>query len=270
MPIGAFFCFCPIVTAFAINLELTVPFLFTLFIALFSSSIFASCPNVGWDQTATLKQINDGDTITLENGRLVRFIGINTPEINHRNKSKSEPYALQAKQLLQRYIKVGDKVHLLFDKTKHDKYGRMLAYVYSKTGRNLALLQLKAGLAKHWVIGKNDRFWRCFQKAQRQARLRKKGVWSDFKPLNAARLTKADKGYQYIRGRISEITANKKGMQIFLDKKLKVLISASKLRIFKANKIDFLLHDKLLLTGKLTFTGGKPTLTLYHPTQILP
>ena len=247
-----------------------MPILLLLLFAFFPLSLSASCTNVDWDQTATVKLINDGDTITLENGRLVRFIGINTPEIKHRNKSRSEPYALQAKALVERYIKVGDKVHLVFDKRKQDKYGRLLAYVYSKGGRNLALLQLQSGLAKQLVIGKNDRFWRCFQKAQRQARLRKKGIWSGFIPLRAARLTKENKGYQYISGRISEITENKKEMQFFLDKKLKVRISAAKLKIFKVNHIDFSVHEKLLLTGKLVFVAGKPQLTLYHPAQILP
>lgn len=244
--------------------------LLLLLLAFFPLSLSASCPNVGWDQSASVKLINDGDTITLENGRLVRFIGINTPEINYRNKSKSEPYALQAKALLEKYIRVGDKVHLLFDKGKQDKYGRMLAYVYSKTGRDLALLQLQSGLAKQWVVGKNDRFWRCFQKAEKQARLRKKGVWSGFSSLRAAQITKKDEGYQYISGRISDITSNKKGMQFFLDRKLKVRISASNLKKFRASQINFSAHDKLSLTGKLIFIAAKPQLTLYHPVQILP
>ncbi|WP_245597676.1 thermonuclease family protein [Psychromonas aquimarina] len=151
--------------------------MFILFIFL-PVQLYASCQKVDWDQTVTLKKINDGDTVTLTNGSLVRFIGINTPEINYRDKSLSEPFSFEAKQLLEKYIKAGDKLHLVFDKTKQDKYGRVLAYVYSKTGRNLALLQLQSGLAKQLVIGRNDRFWQCFQKAQRQARMRKKGLWS--------------------------------------------------------------------------------------------
>lgn len=247
-----------------------MPLLLILFFILFPCSLFASCANAIWEQTVTLKQVNDGDTITLENGRLVRFIGINTPEINYRNKSKSEPYALEAKRLLQRYIKPGDKLHLLFDRTRQDKYGRLLAYVYSKGGRDLALLQLQAGFAKHWVIGRNDRFWRCFQNAERQARLRKRGIWSDFKPFKAARLNKSVKGYLYVKGRITDLIENSRGLQFFLDKTLKVEISPSKLKIFKANHIDFLLHDKLLLSGKVTLQNKKPKLILYHPVQILP
>lgn len=243
-------------------------FIFTLIF--FAPWLSATCPRVDWDQTVRLKKINDGDTVTLENGRLVRFIGINTPEINFYHLNKSAPYALQAKALLEKYIHPGDKLHLVFDKTKQDRYGRKLAYVYSKTGQNLALLQLRAGFAHHWVIGENDKFWRCFQDAERQARLRKKGVWSRFKPLSAKRLEKSDKGYVYVKGRITAIKKNKKGMKLQFDKRLTVSISSAKLRIFKKYGVDFLMHEKLLFSGRIIFSRGKPKLTLYHPAQILP
>jgi len=241
-----------------------------LLFLLLSAIASADCPNVEWDETQILKKINDGDTVTLENDRLVRFIGINTPEINYRDINQSARYALEAKALLERYIRPGDKIHLVYDKTKQDKYGRKLAYVYTKTGRNLGLLQLKAGLAHHWVIGKNDKFWRCFQDAQGQAKLRKKGVWSDFKPLSAKRLQKSDKGYVYISGRITSIEGSSKGLKLMLDKHLSVWISGSNLKRFTNSDIGFSLHKKLLLTGKLFFSQKQAKLTLYHPAQILP
>lgn len=241
-----------------------------LWLLLSAVAASADCPRAEWDETVILKKINDGDTVTLENGRLVRFIGINTPEINHRNVNQSERYALQAKALLEMYIRPGDKIHLVYDKTKHDKYGRKLAYVYSKTGRDLARLQLQSGFAYHWVIGKNDKFWRCFQEAQRQAKLRKKGVWSDFKPLSAKRLQKSDRGYRYISGRITAKKETKKGLQLTLDKTLLLFISKANLVRFRDVGIDFSLHNKLLLTGKLLFSKKQAKLTLYHPAQILP
>jgi len=244
--------------------------MFILFTFFISSSLFASCPHNIWDETVTLKKVNDGDTVTLDNGRLVRFIGINTPEINHRNIAKSDPYALEAKALLEKYLRVGDKLHLIFDKTKKDKYGRKLAYVYSKTGRNLALLQLKSGLARQLVIGQNDKFWRCFQDVERQARLRKRGVWSDFKPLTASHLKKSDEGYVHIKGRITKVKKNKKGLELLIDKRLMVSISNTKLRVFKQNGVAIRLHEKVFLSGKLIFSRGEPKLTLYHPAQILP
>ncbi|GLS92505.1 hypothetical protein GCM10007916_35770 [Psychromonas marina] len=242
-----------------------------LFYLLLSTSFsFADCPPVEWDETVILKTINDGDTVTLDNDRRIRFIGINTPEINHRELSQSDPYALEAKGLLERYIRPGDKLHLVYDKTKQDKYGRKLAYVYSKTGRNLGLLQLKAGFAQHWVIGKNDKFWRCFQDAQQQAKLRKRALWSDFKPLSAKRLQKSDKGYTYISGRISDKQQTNKGLTLILDRSLSVFIRKSNVKQFSDSDIDLSLHSKLLINGKLFFSRNKPKIILYHPAQILP
>lgn len=236
---------------------------------MFSVFSDASCPHVSWDATVFVKSINDGDTVTLVDGRRVRFIGINTPEMNHRNLSKSQPYAREAKKLLERYVRKGDKLHLVFDKSKHDKYGRMLAYVYSKTGRNLALMQLQKGLAWHWVVGKNDKFWKCFQTAERQARLRKKGVWSKFRPVKVAQLKKSTAGYQYISGVITQLKRTSKGMRFVLDKKLTVKISKFNLIKFKKNNIHLRLHQRVLLTGKIVMSRGKAKLTLYHPAQFL-
>jgi len=236
---------------------------------LLPSLLFAGCPVVSWDETVRLKKINDGDTVTLENGRLVRLIGINTPEINHRYIYKSDPYAIQAQQLLAQYLRPGDKLHLVFDNTKQDKYGRMLAYVYSKTGRNLALLQLQAGYATQWVVGNNDKFWRCFQETERHARKRKKGIWKGFKPLSARQLTTSDKGYVYIQGRITDIQPIESGLQFMLDRRLLVSLDNTKLALFKKNGVTFLLHDRVLLNGKLSFSKQQPKMRLYHPIQIL-
>lgn len=237
---------------------------------LFSSALLADCPQFPWHKTVTLKYINDGDTVTLDTGQLVRFIGINTPEINHLNKRQSQPFALAAKALLEEKVKIGDKLHLLFDQTRFDKYGRLLAYVFTQTGTNLGLLQLRAGFARHWVIGKNDLFWQCFQKAERQARLTKKGVWADFSPLKAQALSRKDKGYQYITGKVTELQKNKKGLQLTLDGKLKVNINRKALTYFKTPGTQFGLQHSILLTGNLKWSGGHLQLNIYHPAQILP
>ncbi|MFT6927793.1 MAG: micrococcal nuclease [Psychromonas sp.] len=236
----------------------------------FSTSLLADCPEFSWHKTVTLKYINDGDTVTLDNGQLVRFIGINAPEIDHSNKSQSQPFALAAKRLLEKQMKIGDKLHLIFDQTRFDKYGRLLAYVFSQTGGNLGLLQLKSGLARHWVIGHNDLFWRCFQDAERQARVTKKGLWADFRPLKAQGLSLKDKGYQYIIGEITGIKHSNKGLQLTLDGKLQVNINRKTLSYFKTPDTQFGLHNSILLTGNLKWSKGQLQLSIYHPAQILP
>ena len=146
----------------------------------------------------------------------------------------------------------------------------LLAYVYSKTGRNLALLQLQHGYAQQWVIGDNDKYWRCFQQAELQARQRKRGLWRDMRVLSASEVSSADKGYTHIEGEITAIESNDQGMQLILDRRLIVSISKDKLALFNKSGVELLLHDKLLLSGKLTFYRSSPKIRLYHPVQILP
>jgi micrococcal nuclease len=250
--------------------ELLVRIFGFLLCILLSTPLLADCPEFSWHKTVTLKYINDGDTVTLDNGQLVRFIGINTPEIDHLNYSQSEPFALAAKRLLEEQLKIGDKLHLIFDQTRVDKYGRLLAYVFTQTGTNLGLLQLRSGFARQRVIGKNDLFWQCFQGAERQARLTKRGVWADFKPLKAQDLSIKDKGYQYISGQITELQQTKKGLQFSLDGKLQVHINRKTLKYFKAPERQFKLHNSVLLTGNLKWFKGQLQLSVYHPAQVLP
>ncbi|MGB5446863.1 MAG: thermonuclease family protein [Psychromonas sp.] len=244
-------------------------FLFLL-VMLFPSLLLAACPQLAWHKSVTLKYINDGDTVTLDNGRLVRFIGINTAEIDHQHKSRSQPFALAAKHRLQEQVKAGDKLHLIFDRTRQDKYGRILAYVFTQTGTNLGLLQLTSGLAQHWVIGKNDLFWQCFQAAEQQARLSKKGLWAGFSPLKAKTLSAKDRGYQYIIGQVTQLKESKKGLQFTLDGNLKVTISRKNLRFFKTPDTKIKLHNSILITGNLKWSGQQLRLTINHPAQILP
>ena len=245
-----------------------LPLLILLLIVYSSSAFSLGCPSTQWDESAVVDYINDGDTITLRNGKRVRFIGINTPEINYRYLAQSEPYALQAKALVEKYVRIGDPVHLVFDQIKHDKYGRILAYVYTKTGRNLSALQLQNGFAKQWVIDKNDRFWQCLQRSEEQARSAKKGIWSAFEPLQALQLTKKNKGYRYIRGKITKLSLTNKGLLFLLDNKLNVWISHSNLIKFTDYNIEFHQGDMLLLTGKVFFSREQLKMHLYHPVQI--
>ena len=83
-------------------------------------------------QWFSVKWISDGDTIVLDDGRHVRYIGINAPEIAHDN-HKAEPFGYEAKKYNQSLLR-SQKVRLEFDKEKHDRYGRLLAYIFLSDG----------------------------------------------------------------------------------------------------------------------------------------
>lgn len=78
--------------------------------------------------TALVTEVIDGDTIRLESGETVRYIGIDTPETKHPNK----PIECFGKEASQKNIELvlGRNVKLVKDVSETDRYGRLLRYVY--------------------------------------------------------------------------------------------------------------------------------------------
>ena len=70
-------------------------------------------------------RVIDGDTIIIEGGYRVRYIGIDTPEIH----PEVEAFGIQAWQANRRLVE-GKQVRLERDVSETDKYGRLLRYVY--------------------------------------------------------------------------------------------------------------------------------------------
>ena len=92
------------------------------------------------EESAVCTQVVDGDTIYLDNGKKVRFVGVNTPERG------AEGY-IASKNFVQKLC-LNKEIGLDIDDSKHsDKYGRTLAVVIVD-GKNLNEMLLKEGLAE--------------------------------------------------------------------------------------------------------------------------
>jgi len=70
-------------------------------------------------------KVIDGDTIIVEGGYRVRYIGIDAPEIRPR----LEAFGMEAWQANRQLVE-GKKVRLERDVSETDKYERLLRYVY--------------------------------------------------------------------------------------------------------------------------------------------
>jgi len=92
-----------------------------------------------------VKAVIDGDTLLLADGRFVRYIGINTPEIAHKDKP-GEPFGKAATRYNAELVGTG-RVQLEYDRQKHDHYGRLLAYVYNEKGVMVNRAMIAAGMA---------------------------------------------------------------------------------------------------------------------------
>ena len=138
---------------------------FILFI--FASSILPS-GFAGIAEELRVTRVIDGDTVILEDGRHVRYIGMDTPE-------KGYPYYSEAKRENERLVK-GKKVGLEYDAGKTDKYGRTLAYVYADTAFVNAEL-VKNGYAVIATFPPNVKYAKTFLALQEEARNQRRGLW---------------------------------------------------------------------------------------------
>jgi micrococcal nuclease len=134
-------------------------------------------PTPSGEQTATatsaallVTRIIDGDTIELENGEKVRYIGIDTPE-----KTTNDCFNTQATAKNSELV-MGKKVSLVKDVSERDRYGRLLRYVYvGDLFVNLELVQ--QGFAHASTYPPDVKFQAIFQDAQNQAQLHNFGLW---------------------------------------------------------------------------------------------
>jgi micrococcal nuclease len=116
-----------------------------------------------------VKAVIDGDTIELENGERIRYIGIDTPE-------KNQPFFQEATQANQELLKNG-KYTLEYDSDLKDDWGRTLAYVWIDTLLVNAEL-VREGLASVYLISPNFKHKDELIAFQKEAREKRSGIWS--------------------------------------------------------------------------------------------
>jgi micrococcal nuclease len=129
----------------------------------------------------TVAQVIDGDTIKLEDGTTVRYININTPELE-KGENPNQCFALEAKKINQDLV-LGKKVRLELDINHMDHFGRTLAYVFLKPNDQKELLVnevlLEKGAGKFFLDTVNLKYQDRLIKAADQAHSQKKGLWQE-------------------------------------------------------------------------------------------
>jgi len=119
-----------------------------------------------WEAKCT--RVIDGDTIELEDGSRVRYIGIDTPETN-------QNYGTEATQANSSLV-LGKTITLVRDISYLDKYGRILAYVY--VGDLFVNAHLvREGFATVYTYPPDVRYSDLFLDLQNQAQAEGKGLW---------------------------------------------------------------------------------------------
>src|SRR5690606_38510349 len=93
-----------------------------------------------------LSAVHDGDTLRLTDGRRVRLLTINAPELAIDGKDE-QPLARASRDAAEAFFADTDTVYLSFESRRTDRYGRILAHVTHPSGRNLESFLVSQGLA---------------------------------------------------------------------------------------------------------------------------
>jgi micrococcal nuclease len=127
----------------------------------------------------------DGDTIIVQLGSSpashVRLIGIDTPEIAHYGQP-GDCYGKAAARITRRLAQ-GHEVELQPGRERHDRYGRLLAYVRVVGGpADLERTLLTLGAARTLTIPPNVDRADAYAGLEHAARLARAGLWGACRP----------------------------------------------------------------------------------------
>lgn len=144
--------------------------------------------------SAVVDHVYDGDNVWLliEGERLkCRLIGIDTPEIRRGYRATQQARRLRTSEdrvielghiaagRLRRLLPRGQRVGVVFDRRQQDKFGRELVYLYVAQGSaSVNELLLREGLGWRYNDHVNTHYGAAFDKAERDARLERRGVWA--------------------------------------------------------------------------------------------
>lgn len=120
--------------------------------------------------TAVVLSVVDGDTLTLDNGETVRYIGIDAPETD-------ECYGAEATEMNRQLVE-GKTVILIGDVEDRGRYGRLLRYVIAD-GRFVNAELVRLGYARAESYGDNVMFQQVLAIFERYAYESGDGLWTE-------------------------------------------------------------------------------------------
>ena len=222
----------------------------TLTVAIADNACETNQTNQQFDATSKIRYIHDGDTLQLIDGRKIRLIGINTPELARDNKA-AEPYAIEAKNALKSLFKNNKSIALIYGSNKKDRYGRTLAHTLLADGQNIQEILLEQGYATAIAIPPNTLLSPCYLEIEHKARCNKVGLWRDIKILQAKQLKNQHAGFHLVQGNVVNINTNKKGLWLNLDNKLSIGIRPENFPLFDIDAINKLVNQSIIVRGWL-------------------
>jgi endonuclease YncB( thermonuclease family) len=236
--------------------------------AIWLSAAQAFCPTPIGLTRVTVQRVVDGDTVRLSDGRSVRMIGLNTPELGKQGRS-DEPFAVAARKRLESLVADSNgQLGLRLGKQAKDHYGRTLAHLYSASGANLEAQMLADGLGFQVAVAPNIDLVTCQQAAERSARQAGRGLWRQSPVLKAAQIQRS--GFAVVSGRMSKVQRNRGGTWIELQGALVLHVAPNLVGQFDNARLQALKGKQIEARGWIVDRSRRGGLKQGQPRWLLP
>ena len=245
------------------------PFAFWVLLLLLPAphSEAAACPAREAGERVKVVYVYDGDTLKLSDGRRVRLIGINTPELRHDQPGK-QPFAAEAKAALQALTDRNNRTLLLqYGEEHRDHYGRLLAHAFLENGDNVAVHLLQAGLATALVVPPNTWAQDCYRQQENAARIERRGIWGHprYQVQDSRSLPASTRGFSLVHGRVLRVRKSGGYTWIELEGPLTIQVPAANTGYFPAGQLEHLAGQVVEVRGWVRSVNDGLRLTVRHP-----
>lgn len=214
-----------------------------------------------------VKTVYDGDTVVLEDGRKIRLLGINTPEVQHRDKM-ADAGGKEARLWLMNKLQ-HTKVRMEIDAEKTDKYGRTLAHLFTEEKEHINLSLVKAGLAEVSIYPPNLLYVNELVAAEKQAEKAKLGIWQqpEYAAIPISSLTEAGHpGWTRLVGKVVSIRNTRKYIYLEFSSQVEARIERKWLFLFP--DVNDYLDKTVEIRGWLNKSKKHFSLLIRHPSAI--
>ena len=124
------------------------------------------------ENSCVVSAVVDGDTLDCSDGRRIRLLLIDAPEMGQ------GPFGAVAKEGLESMAQVGSTLQVELDVEHEDRYGRVLAYLYDGVGQSINEEMVRRGLAVVSVYPPNVKYVETYRSSSEVAEAAGAGLWS--------------------------------------------------------------------------------------------
>lgn len=222
------------------------------------------------DAQVRVTKVIDGDTVLLSDGQHLRLIGVDTPELAHKD-APAQPFGAAARDHLRQLLaQHQNTLKLRYDIERHDHYGRLLAHAFLVDGSSIEAWLQTQGLGTVLIVPPNDWNNACYQTAEQQARQARRGIWalSAYQIIESTQLAPDASDFHLIAGRVQHIGESRHALWLDLEGGVALHIDKKDLPNFRAIPLRDLVGKRILARGWLHRDKGESRMNIRYPAAL--